>query len=359
MDERKKAIVAGRRPQIHSFSQSPSVRNPDFPSRIKELRILMEKRRLDACLLSSRNDILYYTGVDIGDSCLLLISESRPTLFVTSLSNEVRSTGLFSAARMKGVPDVAKRVKRFRRVGFDEYSTNFAVFSQLKKSKTSLIPSSSIIKEPRMVKDGWEMEQIAEAARIVRKAICGLGDISGKSEREVSGLIGSSFRKAGVKESFETIVASGRHSAFIHHRPDSIRIKGKDLVIVDAGALCNSYCSDMTRTFCSSPGPRERAIMESIAQIQAELIDMATGGVKYEDIQKRYESLLRRKHYKVMHSFGHGIGLGVHERPSKGDTLREGMVITVEPGAYIKGFGGCRTEDMLVVRKGKARVLTR
>ncbi len=347
MNERKKA------------GKPPSIENPDFQERIEKLRVLMERKKLNACLLSSRNDILYYTGRDIGDSCFLLVSGEKPVMFVTSLSNEVRPTKEFNAVFMKGLHEVAKRLGKFRRVGFDEYGTSYSTFSELKKAKTSLIPSASVIKEPRMAKDEWELEQITKAAHIARKALSSLGDIAGKSEREVSGLISSSFRKVDARESFETIVASGRHSAFIHHKPDRIRVKRKDLAIVDAGALYNNYCSDMTRTFCGNPGPRERAIMENISHIQGELIDMASQGTKYEDIQKKYGQLLKRKGYRVMHSFGHGIGLGVHERPAKGDTLKEGMVITVEPGAYVRNFGGCRIEDMLVIRKGKARILTK
>src|SRR4030042_3630037 len=90
----------------------------------------------------------------------------------------------------------------------------------MKKAKPSLIPSASIIKEPRMTKDEWELEQIEKAAHIVRKALSGLRDITGKSEMKVSGMIDSFFRKAEARESFETIAASGRHSAFIHHKPD-------------------------------------------------------------------------------------------------------------------------------------------
>jgi Xaa-Pro aminopeptidase len=110
---------------------------------------------------------------------------------------------------------------------------------------------------------------------------------------------------------------------------------------------------------CAKPGIREKKIVENVSGIQAELIGMATEGVRYDDIQKRYELLLKRKGYKLMHSFGHGIGIGVHERPAKGDVLKAGMVITVEPGAYMKGFGGCRIEDMVLVRKGSPRILTR
>jgi Xaa-Pro aminopeptidase len=331
----------------------------DFSSRIGKLRALMDRQGLDACLVNSRNDILYYTGKDIGDSCFLLISKSRPIIFATSLSNEIEPTREADVIFIKGVQDISKRLKRFRRVGFDEYSTNYAVFSQLRKSKPALKPSAGTIKEPRMVKDGWEMEQLAKAADIARKAMSGIGETAGRTEMEVSESIESSFRRMIAKPSFDTIVASGKHSAFVHHKPDKNMINRNDLVIIDIGAVLNGYCSDMTRTLCSKPGPKERKIMENISGIQSELIDMISEGVKYDGIEKRYESLLRKKGYRLMHSFGHGIGTGVHERPAKGDVLKAGMVITVEPGAYIKGFGGCRMEDMVAVRKGSPRILTR
>lgn len=332
---------------------------PDFSSRIGKLRALMEKQRLDACLVNSRNDILYYTGRDIGDSCYLLVSKSRPVMLVTSLSNEIEPTREADVIFIKGVQDISKKLKRFRRVGFDEYSTNYAVFSQLRKSKSAMKPSAGIIKEPRMVKDGWEMEQLAKAADIARKAMSGIGETTDRTETEVSESVEYSFRRMGAKPSFDTIVASGKHSAFVHHKPDKNAISGKDLVIIDIGAVLNGYCSDMTRTFCTNPGLKERKIMENISGIQSELIDMISEGAKYDGIEKRYESLLIKKGYRLMHSFGHGIGTGVHERPAKGDVLKAGMVITVEPGAYIKGFGGCRMEDMVAVRKGSPRILTR
>jgi Xaa-Pro aminopeptidase len=331
---------------------------PDFNSRIRKLRALMERQGLGACLVSSRNDIFYYTGKDTGDSCYLLVSQSRPCLFVTSLSNETEPTMETDVVFIKGIQDISKRLGKFSTVGFDEYTTSWKAFSELKKPGFTLKPSAGIIKEPRMVKDGWEMEQISKAADIARKTMSSLASISGRMEIEVSESVESSFRKAGAKPAFETIVASGRNSAFVHHRPGRNRIRQGDLVIADMGAMFNGYCSDMTRTFCARPGRKERRIMENVSAIQSELIDMAREGVKYDDIEKRYVSLLKRKGYRPMHSFGHGVGNGVHERPAKGDAMKAGMVITVEPGAYIKGFGGCRMEDMILVRKGRSRIVT-
>ncbi len=97
--------------------------------------------------------------------------------------------------------------------------------------------------------------------------------------------------------------------------------------------------------------------MEDIKSIQAEVIGSVCAGLKFRELQEAYEKLMEGKGYKAMHSIGHGIGLDVHERPSIDEELKENMVITVEPGAYIKKFGGCRIEDMVLVKKDGSAVL--
>ncbi len=331
---------------------------PDFASRMGKLKILMEKKRLDACLLNSRNDIFYYTGESIGDFSSLLVSSGKPCIFLTSLNNYVQKTSAFAVVWVRGIADIAKRLSRFKRTGFDEYTTSFWAFSELKKSKCSLVPFASQIKQPRMIKDEFELEHIGKASKIASKTLSNLGDLSGKTEMQVSDSIENAFRSSYSKPSFETIVASGKNSSHVHHINSSRTIGKKDLVVIDAGAVIDSYCSDISRTLCSLPGKREKQIIENVKETQCELIDMISEGVKYDDIQRKFENLMRKKRYKVLHSFGHGIGLSVHERPSKGDTLKEGMAITVEPGAYIKNFGGCRIEDIAIVRKGRAKILS-
>jgi Xaa-Pro dipeptidase len=98
--------------------------------------------------------------------------------------------------------------------------------------------------------------------------------------------------------------------------------------------------------------------VEDVRQMQQEIIGMVREGAAFGELQQRYEQLMKRKRYPVMHSIGHGVGLDVHERPFVGDVLRENTVITVEPGIYLKGLGGCRLEDMVLVKKGRSVVLS-
>lgn len=335
------------------------MKGPDFSRRVRKLRALMEEKGLEACLVSSRNGILYYTGAEAGEYSFLLVPKSsKPIIFATSLSNNIKPTERFGVFFIKDAGEIAKHAKQLGRIGFDEYSTIHFTFLKLKKSGLNLTPSASIINEARMVKDQWETSRIKKASSITAKIMHTLAT-SGKKELEIADRICFSFRKAGANLSFDPIVASGKNSAIVHHIPGKKTISKKDLLIVDMGAKFASYCSDMTKTFCKSPGQKEKRLMEDIREIQAELIGMATDGTAYDEIESQYEKIMGRKGYKVMHSFGHGVGIGVHERPSKGDVLRSGMVITIEPGAYIKNFGGCRFEDTVLLRKGKPEILTK
>ena len=152
-------------------------------------------------------------------------------------------------------------------------------------------------------------------------------------------------------------MASGSNSHKVHFSPGRARI-GKGLVIVDMGMRRNRYCSDLTRMYPSGLTAKQDAMLDTCRSLQKELISMATPGTKFQDLQKVYSTTLKKQCLRVMQSFGHGIGLGVHERPGRGDVLEKGMVITVEPGLYKKGIGGCRIEDMILV-SNKPRILSK
>ena len=124
------------------------------------------------------------------------------------------------------------------------------------------------------------------------------------------------------------------------------------------GVRYNGYCSDITRTFCLRPDSKKKKISENVSFIQQEIIDSIKEGLSFDYVEKIYENLMKKNSYSVFHSFGHGVGLSPHERPVKKDILRNGMILTVEPGVYIKNLGGYRIEDMIVIKNGKAKVIS-
>lgn len=330
---------------------------PDFFGRQRSLFRLMERKKLESVLVTDPHDIYYYTGYEpSSDASLIFQTKSKPRLFVSMLDNESEGlkTAEVSFSKKKG--QILKILKNYKKLGYDENHLNAYVFSRLEKSKINLKPSSELIKEPRLVKDEWEIEQIRKAVKITENVLKNVKNkMTGKSEIDVAKEVSIQFSKNFVDNAFETIVASGTNSSFVHHKPGKRVIRKNDLIIVDLGARYNGYCSDMTRTFCSNPGKRERGIYQNVLEIQEKIIDRVRNGVELEKLQKTHESLLKKKGYKQFHSFGHSVGLSVHEQIPK--ILKKNMVITVEPGIYIKNFGGCRIEDMILIKKNKAEIL--
>ena len=329
------------------------MRGADLGTRLSRLREAFTEKALDGVLITSLNDIYYYTGKAINrpDPGFLLVTKKAHILYVSTLDNSLAGPGV-------RVLDDFKVLKSELRgagsLGFDERNMMVATYRKLPTS--SWKPLSDSLKSLRMVKDMHEISQIREACRRTARILSSL-EMQGKSGLQLSAEIHNTIRLGGDTPAFDPIVASGKNSAFIHTSPTRDRI-GRGLTIVDMGICYNHYNSDVTRTYLSDPTPEESALMEQCTSIQLELRDMATPGTKFSDIQKRYEALMKPLGHKVMHGFGHGVGLGIHERPGTGDTLEKGMVLTVEPGIYKKGLGGCRIEDTILV-SDKPVVLSR
>ncbi|MCX7013399.1 MAG: M24 family metallopeptidase, partial [Candidatus Sumerlaeota bacterium] len=138
-----------------------------------------------------------------------------------------------------------------------------------------------------------------------------------------------------------------------------------DIVQIDTGLILDGYCSDLSRVFSvGRPTPTARAIHQIVLEAQRRAIDAIRDGVKAKDVDAKARRWMWRKGYSKAfgHGTGHGLGLEIHEAPAvnaRSDAvLRSGMVVTVEPGIYLPGWGGIRIEDVVVVRRDGCEVLT-
>lgn len=203
------------------------------------------------------------------------------------------------------------------------------------------------------VKAPEEIRNIEKAVDMAGKVFRELDNPFGRSEQDVAREIRQRIRKLGARPAFKPIVASG--STVIHHKPGKKIIRENKPLIVDLGVRYRGYCSDITRMYV--PGDKKaRKIYGYVLKIQKEVIKRIRPCAEFRDLQEVYKKLMKKKGYRVRHSIGHGVGMHVHERV-KGE-LKAGMVLTVEPGIYKKGVGGFRIEDVILVRKGKPRVLS-
>jgi Xaa-Pro aminopeptidase len=226
-----------------------------------------------------------------------------------------------------------------------------------------------LIHEIRAVKNKKELRNIIRAQRISEIV---LGDVlkkleTGISEVEVANFIKTSFVKYGAPIlSFPPIVAFGKNTADIHHEPDKTKLKQGDTIMFDFGCTVNQYCSDMTRTFFwGKPNPKQKKIYEAVLQAQNIAIKkLEKGERRAKVIDKLARGFLAKKFKNnFKHGLGHGVGTVIHEwpnfKPTSEDILPVGCVMTVEPGIYLKRFGGVRIEDMVLITKNGCINLTK
>ena len=316
--------------------------------RIKKLQGFMKDRDLDSLLITDPKDVYYYTGYFAEDAFLIIKNKIKPILLVSPLNNDAGKEAKAEVFYLHQEKDMLRHLEGT--TGFDEGHLIASEFKFLKKSRR-VKPARGIIKRPRMIKERKEIEAIKKAIRVDRKVLSNLS-VYGKTEQWVANSIEMEFLMLGCTRAFPPIITSGKNTGFIHKSPSKRVITKKDMVILDLGCSYNHYCTDMTRVLYNRSDRKSRILVRNIKNIQDEIMDFIKPGLKFSDIQEFYKKVMEKRNYKIMHYFGHGVGLDVHERPGKEDILAKDMVITIEPGVYFKNRG-CRIEDMfLVTSKG-------
>ena len=233
-------------------------------------------------------------------------------------------------------------------------------------------PTDGIVERARMVKDRTEVAALREAARrltpVAQAAFTAVRP--GVSERAIAARIESALRDAGYERpAFDTIVASGPNAALPHYRAGNRLLAAGDLVVLDFGGVLDGYCSDLTRTVAVAPPSAEtQRVFAAVREAQQAAIDAVRPGIATTEVDRAARRVLEAHGLGEAfgHGTGHGLGLDVHEEPRvtrpRADvapvSLEPGMVFTIEPGAYLPGWGGVRIEDDVLVTEHGCDVLT-
>ncbi len=256
-----------------------------------------------------------------------------------------------------------------KRVGFEANNLSVAQWEALKeKTKAELVPLKSFVEEERLIKGEKEIENLSRAAAISDNVFSEVLKViqPGLRETDVAMEIDYRMKKAGADgSSFDTIVASGPHSAFPHAGAEDRLLQLGDFIKMDFGAVYSGYHADMTRTIVMGPASkRQRQVYAGVKEAQQLVLDklkVGMTGAEADAVAREYFLAIGMAD-KFSHNLGHGLGLEVHEGPSLGPKnkkpLEKNMVFTVEPGLYFEGFGGVRIEDMVVMRENGVEVLT-
>lgn len=347
----------------------------EYLDRRKRLTEALVEHRVNALLVSALSNIRYLTGFT-GSNGLLFISPDAATLLVdprytTQAAEETDCrTKTIKGSLYAAAVQFALR-KRWRRIGVERLRLGYASWLELEARSDGAItfePLGPVVDTLRSVKSQQEIDLIRQSVQTNSKAFdrAVVRAKPGAKERELAAEIEYSMRRFGADgAAFESIIAAGPRSALPHARPTDERIASGQLLLMDIGAQQNGYCSDMTRMAHVGPPPvKARKLHRAVLEAQLAAIDSVRAGVKAGAVDRAARSVLKAHGLEqaFVHSTGHGLGLEIHESPRLGrkdeTRLEQGMAITIEPGAYLEGFGGVRIEDTVVVTANGCEILT-
>jgi Xaa-Pro aminopeptidase len=336
------------------------------------LRALLVEHRADALLAVGGVDVRYLTGFT-GSAGAVLVGVD-PDL------DRLATDGRYTEQAAAEAPDLARVITRQidwvgealpadARLAVDP-DTPWRLVRGLQEQlgQDRVVAGDGLVGRLRAIKDDAEIKAIAEACELSGEAfLATLGRIvPGATERDVARHLERKMVDFGADDrAFASIVASGPNGAMPHHRASDRVLQRGDLVTLDFGALVDGYHADMTRLVAiGEPAGELAAVVEVVQRAQALGVAAVRAGAIAGDVDAVCRTAITEAGHgeHFVHGTGHGVGLGLHEAPfvsaGASATLRDRMVVTVEPGIYLPGLGGARLEDTVVVGPEGADVLT-
>lgn len=356
-------------------------------NRLQKIENSLKTLGIENLLVFKDENIYYSTGFYGKDSnSALLIIKDRSYLLVNFIFFEEATKKVKDPKieiiqyenndRFSPVIGLAKKLQ-IEQINFESSSISFADYNILnisaKENNIVLNGVEDIIENLRIIKDALEIKRIRKACEITDRVFDKLIDMSSSTfldlrEKELAiKMERLSLEYGSDLGSFDFIVASNESSSLPHYVPDNKPLE-KGILLIDFGYKYDYYCSDITRTIFIGDTiilKKFKKIYEIVLDAQRQAIKSCKAGISCKELDGIARSVIEKAGYgsNFGHSLGHGVGLEVHEKPylSKRDNtvLEENMVVTIEPGIYIKGSGGVRIEDMVIVKKDHCENLYR
>ena len=260
--------------------------------------------------------------------------------------------------------------QHIRRMGFEDAYMTVRDHGQYQKALScDLVPATDLLWRLRMVKDDEEIEALVAAQRIAERALEEiLEEIRpGVTEKEIAARLQYLMLRYGASDmSFDPIVVSGPNGSLPHGVPSEKPIRRGEFVTMDFGCVCHGYCSDMTRTVAVGFATEEmHRVYQTVLAAQLAGIRAARAGVTGREVDGAARAVITAAGYGDCfgHSFGHGVGVEIHEAPNASPMnekpLPAGAVISAEPGIYLPGRMGVRIEDVILLTEEGCRDITR
>ena len=332
---------------------------------------------LDAMLIVSEPGERYAVGFQ-GEGYVLVTREgsqySTDGRYIEAAQKQVTGAEVVLISRERSHLALARdflAARGLKRVGFESAAVSVAQYRRWQESfpkGCELIPAQELLDGLRASKDREELAAMVQAQKITDAAF---GEIlnyirPGLTEQEVAArLVYELLRRGARKVSFDPIVAAGANGSMPHAVPGETVIQKGMFVTMDFGCVYDGYCSDMTRTVAvGQPTQEMERVYETVLAAQKAGIAAARAGMPGRELDAAARKVIEEAGYGdyFTHSFGHSLGLEIHESPNASPSetrpLPAGTVISAEPGIYLPGRFGVRIEDVLVLEEGGCRDIT-
>ena len=339
----------------------------------------LEGHGLDAMLLTGEANRFYASGFhSYGTDGVALVTAKKAYYFTDSRYTEaalryVQGAEVREIGHGRGygaLLEEAVTEQHIRRMGFEDAYMTVQDHERYRKALScDLVPATDLLWQLRMVKDEEELEAMVAAQRIAERA---LEDIleeirPGVTEKEIAARLQYLMLHYGASDmSFDPIVVSGPNGSLPHGVPSEKTIQQGEFVTMDFGCVYHGYCSDMTRTVAVGFATEEmQTVYQTVLSAQEAGIAAARAGLTGREVDGAARAVISAAGYGAYfgHSFGHGVGVEIHEAPNASPLndkpLPAGAVISAEPGIYLPGKLGVRIEDVIVLTESGCLDITK
>lgn len=325
-------------------------------------------QNFEGALLSTRTSVFYLLDFDFEGAGTLVLLPDEMVFIIDSRYIEVAQKNVQGVRLVLEEDALAQTQDLLQEKGARTlYVENAITVKRLAHLKEKLqnveIISDSTLSDEldkmRAIKDTEEVRRMREAQKITDACFAHILSFIKVGMREVDIMLEMEryMRSHGAeKVAFDTICVAGPNTSMPHGVPGEYEVQQGDFITLDFGAKYKGYCSDMTRTIAvGEPGEEQRKVYDLVLQAHLAGIATARPGVLGRDVDKVARDMIYGAGYEGYfgHGLGHSLGIEIHEDPRfapKNTTeIREGMMMTVEPGVYLPGRFGCRIEDMVLI----------
>lgn len=352
-------------------------------TRILQVKEKMNETNIDALMVQTRANVFYLSQFDTNPHerlvAIIVFPSRHPIMICPNMEvNQVKN--VFTEGDILGYSDTENPWEKLAEY-FSHHELNPArvaietsmSWERMKAWETvvndvEFIEADPIVNELRLVKDESEIKILKEAAQYADRGVkAGIEALrEGITEMEVLSAIEYSLKRDGIREmSFSTMVLFGEKAGDPHGNPGDRALKKGDAVLFDLGVMWNGYASDITRTvFFDHVTKEDEQIYVTVLEAQNRSLQACIPGNPISKLDVEARSFISSQGYGdyFPHRIGHGLGIDVHEFPSLNDqnsnSLKKGMVFTIEPGIYIPNQAGVRIEDDVLITNNGFETLT-